>query len=93
MIKANFCYEQSKKRESIPNWKNKRASNSNQKRKCFEPNKSFRNNSQNFPKNNYQGTNFQGKTQQNITAPKGKYMPNNYVKNNEHKEPIKCKEC
>ena len=26
---------------------------------------------------------------QNITTPKGRYMPNNYVKNNEHKEPVK----
>ena len=36
--KANFYYEQSKKRESIPNWKNKRTSNFDQKRKCFKSN-------------------------------------------------------
>ena len=73
--------------------KNKRTSNFDQRRKGFKPNKSFRNNSQNFPKNNYQVTYFKGKTQQNITAPKGRDMPNNYVKNNEHKEPVKCWEC
>ena len=55
--------------------------------------RSFRNNSQKFSKNNYQGTYFKGKTHQNITTPKGRYIPNNYVKNNEHKEPIKCWEC
>ena len=32
MEKANFYYEQSEKRESIPNSKNKRGSNSDQKR-------------------------------------------------------------
>ena len=46
---------------------------------------SFGNNSQNFSKSTYQGTNFKGKTQQNITTPKGRDMPNNYVKNNEKK--------
>ena len=30
------------------------------------------------------------KTQQKITAPKGRDMPDNYVKNNEHKEHVKC---
>ena len=85
MRKVNFCYEQNKNRESIPNWKNKRASNFDQKRKGFKSNKSFRNNSRNFSKNNYQGTDFKGKTRQNITTPKGRDMSNNYVKNNEHK--------
>ena len=59
----------------------------------FKPNKNFRNNSWNFPKNNYQGTYFKGKTQQNIKAPKGRDMHNNYVKNNEQKEPVNCQEC
>ena len=36
---------------------------------------------------------FRVKMQQNITTPKGRDMHNNYVKNNEHKEPIKCWEC
>ena len=31
MIKSNFCYKQSKKREIIPNWKDKRASNFDKK--------------------------------------------------------------
>ena len=81
MRKAIFCYEQSKnKREGIPNWKNKRRSNFEQRRKGLKPNKTFRNNSWNFSKNNYQGTYFKGKKQKNITAPKGRDMPNNYVK-------------
>ena len=94
MSKANLCYEQSKnKREGIPYLKNKRTSNFDQRRKGFKPNKSFENNSQNFLKNNYQGTDFKGKTRQNITAPKRRDMPNNYVKNNEQKEPVKCWDC
>ena len=66
------------KRESIPNLKNKRTSNFDQKRKGFKSNNSFGNNSQNFSKNNYQGAYFKNKTQQNNTAPKGKDMPNNF---------------
>ena len=72
MTKSDFFYKWSKKRESIPNWKNKRTSNFDQKRKGFKSNKSFGNNSQNFSKNNYQGTYFKGKPQQNITSPKAK---------------------
>ena len=74
MREADFCYEQSKKRESIPNWKNKRSSNFDQTRKCFKSNKSFGNNSRNFSKNNYQETYFKSKTQQKITAAKGRDM-------------------
>ena len=71
MRKDKFCYEQSKnKKEGIPNQKNKRTSNFEQRRKGFKPNKSFGNNSRNFSKNNYQGTYFKGKTQQNFTIPK-----------------------
>ena len=73
----------------MPNWKNKRTSKFEQRRKGFKTNKRFRNNSQNFCKNNYQGTDFKGKTQQNITTPKDRHIPNNYVKNNEHKEHVK----
>ena len=93
MRKANFFYEQRKKREIIPNQKNKRTSNFDQKKKGFKSNKRFGNNSQNISKNNYQGTNFKVKTQQNITTPKGRDVPNNYVKNNEHEELVKCWEC
>ena len=64
MRKVDFCYEQSKKRERIPNWNNKRTSNFYQKRKGFKSNKSFGNNSWNFSKNNYQGGDFKSKTQQ-----------------------------
>ena len=61
-----------RERQRITNWKNKRASNFDQKRKGFKPNKSFKNNSRNLFKNNYQGTYFKGKTQQNFTAPKSR---------------------
>ena len=56
--KFDLCYEQSKKRESLPNWKNKKTSHFDQKRRGFKSNKSFGNNSQNFSKNNYQKTDF-----------------------------------
>ena len=58
--------------------------------KGFNRNKSFKNNSRIFSKNNYQGTNFKGKTHQNFTAPKSRVMPNIYVKINEQREPVKC---
>ena len=44
MRKANFCYEQNHKNESMPNWKAKRSNNFEQKKKGFVPNRSFRNN-------------------------------------------------
>ena len=56
-------------------------------------NKNFGNNYRNFSRNNYQGADFKNKAQQNTIAPKGRDMPNNFVKNNEHKEPVKCQEC
>ena len=56
MTKSYIFYKWSKNRESIPNWKNKRTSNFDHKRKGFKSNKSFGNNSRNFSKNNYQGT-------------------------------------
>ena len=90
MRKDDFCYEQSKKREILPNWNNKRTSHFDQKRKGFKSNKIFGNNSQNFSKNNYQRVHFKNKVAQNTTSPKGRDMPNNYVKNNEHKELVKC---
>ena len=45
MRKADFCYEHSKKREPIPKSKHKRTSNFDHKRKGFNSNKSFGNNS------------------------------------------------
>ena len=85
-----FFYEQSRKRESLPNQKNKRTSHFDEKRKGFKSNKFFGNNSQNFSKNNYEGADFKNKKQQNTTIPKGRDIPNNFVKNNEHMEPVKC---
>ena len=41
MRKDDFSYEHSKKRETIPDWKNKRTRNFDQKRKCFNSNKSL----------------------------------------------------
>ena len=90
MRKADFCYEQSKKREILPNWKNKKTSQFDQKRRGFNSNNIFENKSQNFSKNNYQITIFKNKAPQNPTTPKGKDIANNFVKNNEQKEPVKC---
>ena len=97
MRKADFCYEQNRKRENMPNQKTKRPNNN------FEPrNKNFRaikifghNNSRNFPNKKFQGSNSKGNRQQNPTVPRNKEFTNNnssYVKNNERKEPIKCLE-
>ena len=92
--KANFCYEQSKnKSEGVPNWKGKRTNNFEQWRKGFKSNRNFRNNSQNYSKNTYQGTYFKSNTHQNFTTSKNIGIPNNYVKNNEQREPVKFWEC
>ena len=89
MRKDDFCYEQSKKRESLPNWKNKKKSHFDQKRKGLNSNKRFGNKSQ----NNHQRIDFKNKVPLNTTTPKGRDIPNNFVKSNEHKEPVKCWEC
>ena len=94
MRKANFCYEQSKnKREGVPNWKGKRNNIFEQRRKGYKSNRHFGNNSRNYSKNTYQGTNFKSKTQHNFIPSKNRDLPNNYVKNNEQRKPIKCWEC
>ena len=54
MRKYDLCYEQSKKREILPNWKTKKTGHFDQKRRGFKSIKSFRTRSQNFSKNNYQ---------------------------------------
>ena len=90
MRKVDFCYEQSKKRESLPNWKNKKTSHFDQKRRGFKSNNIFGNNSQKLSNNNYERVYFKNKVPHNTTAPKGRDIPNNFVKNNERKEPIKC---
>ena len=45
MRKTNFCYDQNKnKRENVPNWKNKRRGNFEQKKKGTKFYKNFGNN-------------------------------------------------
>ena len=88
MRKANFCYEQNRKRENMPNWKAKRSNNFEHKKKGFTPNHNFgNNNGRNFPNNNFQGS--IGNSQSNPNGPRNKELVNNhsnYVKNNERKE-------
>ena len=49
MRKENFCYEQNRKRENMPNWKAKRSNNFEHKKKGFTPNRNFgNNNARNF---------------------------------------------
>ena len=42
--------------------------------------------------NNYQRTYFKNKLPQNTTAPKSRDIPNNFVKSNEKREPVKWQE-
>ena len=93
MRKEDFYYEQSKKREILPNWKTKKTSHFDQKRRGFKSNKSFGSKSQNFSKKYYQRSDFKNKAPHNTTTPIGRNIPNNFVKNNEQKEPVKCSEC
>ena len=45
MRKANFCFEQNRKKESLANWKAKKNNNQfEQKKKDFVPNRNFKNN-------------------------------------------------
>ena len=84
MRKANLCCEERKnKREVVPNWRVKRTNNFEQRSKSFKSNRNFKNNSQNYSKNTYQGTDFKRNTQQNFTAAKNRDIPNNHGKNNE----------
>ena len=56
MRKADFCYEQNHKKESMTNWKAKRTNNFEQRRKSSVPNCNYRNNNtQNFPNKNFEG--------------------------------------
>ena len=87
MRKDEFCYEQSKKRESLPNWKNKKASHFDQKRK------SFGSKSQNFSNNNYQKTDFKNRVPQNTTTSKARDLSNNFVIINKQWELVKCWKC
>jgi len=94
MRKANFSYEQSKnKRDSVPNWKDKRGGNSEHKGGNFKFNRNFGNNSREFSRNNYQGTNFIRNMQQNSTTMKEKEVPTGYNKDIAQRGPLKCWEC
>ena len=79
----------------MPNWKAKRSNNFEHKKKGFTPNRNFgNNNSHNVPNKKFHGN--KNNSQQNPTGPRNKEFLNNhsnYVKNNEHKEAIKCWEC
>ena len=94
--KANFCYEQNRKKESMANQKAKKNNNQyEQKKKEFVPNINSKNNkARNFPNKNFPGNKNNSPSNQNNS--KGKEFVNNhgnYTKNFERKEPIKCWEC
>ena len=96
MRKANFCYEQNRKKESMANWKAKKNNNHyDQKKKEFVPNRNSKNNkARNFRNKNFQGNKNNSPSNQNNS--KGKEFANNhgnYTKKFELKEPIKCWEC
>ena len=97
MRKANFCFEQNQKKESLANWKAKKNNNQfEQKKKYFVPNKNFKHNK---AKSYHNNKNFQGNrnnTPNNQNNPKGKEFANNqgnFTKNFERQEPMKCWEC
>ena len=83
MRKVELCYEQSKKRESLPNWKTKNISHFDQKRRGFKSNKIFGRKSHNFSKNNYLKTDFKSTVPQNTATSKGRDISNNFVRNTE----------
>ena len=95
MRKANFCYEQNRKKESMTNWKAKRNNNFEQKKKGFVLNRNLKNsNTRNFSSKNFQGRKTNSQT--NLNNQRKKESSNNhsnYTKNFERKEPIKCWEC
>ena len=90
MIKTELCYGQGRKREPLPNWKTKNISHFDQKRRGFKLNKNFGSKYQNFSKNNYQKTDFKSKVPQNTATSKGRDISNNFVRNTEQREPVKC---
>ena len=81
----DFCYEQSKKRESLPNFNTKKISHFDKRRRGFKSNKNFGSKSHNLSKNNYQKMDFKNKVPQSSVASKGRDMPNNFVKNTEQR--------
>ena len=97
MMKANFCFEQNRKKEGLANWKAKKNNNQPEfKKKEFVPHRNFKNNK---TKNYSNNKNFQGNrngTSNNSNNFKGKEAANNhgnFTKSFERKEPIKCWEC
>ena len=97
MRKANFCFEQNKKKEGLSNQKAKKNNNQPEfKKKEFVPQKNFKNNKN---KNYSNNKNFQGKrngASNNSNNFKGKEAANNHgnlTKSFERKEPVKCQEC
>ena len=97
MRKANFCFEQNRKKEGLANWKAKKNNNHPEfKKKEFVPQKNFKNNKNRNYSNNksFQGT--RNGTSNNSNNFKGKEAANNhgnFTKNFERKEPVKCWEC
>ena len=95
MRKANLCYEQNRKKESMAIWKAKKNNNYDQKKKEFVPNhNSKNNNARNFSNKNFQGN--KNNSQNNQNNKKNKEPANNhsnYTKKFERKEPEKCWEC
>ena len=66
MRKANFCYEQNRKKEIMTNWKAKRNNNFEQKKRYFVPNRNFKNsNTRKFPSKNFQGNKSNSETNPN----------------------------
>ena len=79
MRKANFCFEQNRKKEILANWKAKKNNNQfEQKKKDFVPNRNFKNNkAKNYPNNkNFQGN--KSNTPNNQNNSKGKEFANNH---------------
>ena len=72
MRKANFCYAQNRRKESMANWKAKKNNNYfDQKKKEFVPNRnSKKNKARNFPNKNFQGN--KNNSPSNWKNPKGK---------------------
>ena len=79
----------------MPNWKAKRSNNFEYKKNGFTSNLNFgNNNSRNVLNKKIQGN--KSNSQQNPNGPRNQEFANNhnnYVKNNERKEPVKCWEC
>ena len=68
MRKANLCFEQNRKKESMANWKAKKNNNQyDQKKKDFVPNRNSKNNkAKNYPNNkNFQGNTNNSRNKQN----------------------------